>query len=316
MTNQTAKHLSQSDIAIQIERLVNAVIRHDSPAFRISYDAQGDEVIERTRLSRYFDHIRQMYYLVNDDAYALNEHLIAFRDACHDIGLEFGMAGMTCLSASEDRYLSEAETLNWLVEQISVQVRTKRFQRGKHDRTYREKQNRQTVTDYVERVLGSRSRTLVVRVDLYYREAARARLKVEDVFEDLDRLIRAREYDPVFQHETGYICAVEQGEDMGYHLHAAFFFDGREVLMDISKAKAIGKLWERITDGWGYFHSCNHEKARYEERCGVGMFKRDDVVGRQNVINACHYLIEDGQALRVKPVGARALRIGRVHRGY
>ena len=316
MTNQTAKHLSQSDIAIQIERLVNAVIRHDCPVFRISYDAQGDEVIERTRLSRYFDHIRQMYYLVNDDAYALNEHLIAFREACQDIGLEFGMAGMTCLSASEDRYLSEAETLNWLVEQISVQVRTKRFQRGKHDRTYREKQNRQTVTDYVERVLGSRSRTLVMRVDLYYREAARARLKVEDVFEDLDRLIRAREYDPVLQHETGYICAVEQGMDMGYHLHAAFFFDGREVLMDISKAKAIGKLWERITDGWGYFHSCNHEKARYKERCGVGMFKRGDEAGRQNVINACHYLIEDGQALRVKPVGARALRIGRVHRGY
>ena len=28
-------------------------------------------------------------------------------------------------------------------------------------------------------------------------------------------MIRAREYDPVFQHETGYICAVEQGENMG-----------------------------------------------------------------------------------------------------
>ncbi|GLU37628.1 inovirus-type Gp2 protein [Pseudomonas sp. NBRC 100443] len=314
MTNQTTKHLSQSDIAIQIERLVNAVIRHDGPAFRISYDAQGNEVIERTRLSRYFEHIRQMYYLVNDDAYALNEHLIAFRDACHDIGLEFGMAGMTCLSASEDRYLSEAETLNWLVEQISVQVRTKRFQRGKHDRTYREKQNRQTVTDYVERVLGSRSRTLVVRVDLYYREAARVRLTVEDVFEDLDRLIRAREYDPIFQHEMGYICAVEQGEDMGYHLHAAFFFDGREVFKDIFKAEAIGELWERITSGWGYFHSCNHDRARYKDRCGVGMFKRDDEAGRQNVINACHYLIEDGQSMRVKPVGARMLRMGHVPR--
>lgn len=91
---------------------------------------------------------------------------------------------------------------------------------------------------------------------------------------------------------------------MGYHIHAAFFFDGRRVLMDIAKAKAIGKLWERITDGWGYFHSCNHEKARYKERCGVGMFKHRDGTGKQNVISACHYLIEDGQSLRVKPVGA------------
>lgn len=71
MTDYTAKHPSQSDIAIQIERLVNAVIRHDCSAFRFSYDAQGDEVIKRTRLSRYFDHIRQMYYLVHDETYAL-----------------------------------------------------------------------------------------------------------------------------------------------------------------------------------------------------------------------------------------------------
>lgn len=214
------------------------------------------------------------------------------------------------MDESEGGLLSEAKTYNWLVERIREHVRTKWFKRGKHDRVCREKRNRQAVTEYVERVMASRSRTVVVRVDLYYREAARARLKVEDVFEDLGRLIRAREYDPVFQHETGYICAVEQGEDMGYHIHAAFFFDGREVFKDIFKAEAIGALWERITEGWGYFHSCNHEKEKYEDDRGVGMFSRKDAVGRRNVIKACHYLIEDGQSLRVKPVGARCFRPG------
>ncbi|MCL6691305.1 inovirus Gp2 family protein [Pseudomonas sp. R3.Fl] len=310
MIKQTAKHLSQSDIAIQIERLVNAVIRHDCPAFRISYDAQGDEVIERTRLSRYFDHIRQMYHLVHDEKYALSEHLLAFKEACYDIGIEFGMFGMTCMDESEGGLLSEAQTYNWLVERIRVHVQAKWFKRGRNDRAYREKGNRQTVTEYVERVMDSRSRTVLVRVDLYYREAARARLTVEDVFEDLDRLIRVREHDPIFQHETGYICAVEQGEDMGYHIHAAFFFDGREVRSGYAKAEAIGGLWRKIIEGWGYFHSCNHKKGAYEDGCGVGMFKRDDDAGRQNVIHACHYLIEDGQSLRVKPVGARALRMG------
>ncbi|EMO5473218.1 TPA: inovirus-type Gp2 protein [Pseudomonas aeruginosa] len=314
MTNQTAKHLSQSDIAIQIERLVNAVIRHDCPAFRISYDAQGDEVIERTRLSRYFDHIRQMYHLVHDEKYALSEHLLAFKEACYDIGIEFGMFGMTCMDESEGGLLSEAQTYNWLVERIRAHVQTKWFKRGKSDRAYREKGNRQTVTEYVEQVMDSRSRTVLVRVDLYYREAARARLTVEEVFEDLDRLIRAREYDPVFQHETGYICAVEQGENMGYHIHAAFFFDGREVRSDYAKAEAIGELWERTTKGWGYSHSCNHDKAQYKERCGVGMIKRNDDAGRQNVIHACHYLTEEGQSLQVKPIGARALRLGNTRR--
>ncbi len=157
MTDYTAKPLSQSDIAIQIERLVSAVIRHDCPAFRISYDAQGDEVIERTRLSRYFDHIRQMYHLVSDETYALSEHLLAFKEACYDIGIEFGMFGMTCMDESEGRLLSEAQTYNWLVERIREHVQTKWFKRAKHDRTFREKENRQTVTEYVERVMDAPS---------------------------------------------------------------------------------------------------------------------------------------------------------------
>lgn len=101
MIKQTAKHLSQSDIAIQIERLVNAVIRHDSPAFRISYDAQGMKS-SRGLGSRYCDHIRQMYHLVHDETYALSEHLLAFKEACYDIGIEFGMFGMTCMDESEE----------------------------------------------------------------------------------------------------------------------------------------------------------------------------------------------------------------------
>lgn len=46
--------------------------------------------------------------------------------------------------------------------------------------------------------MDSCSRTVVVRMDLYYWESVRSRLKVEDVFEDLDKLILAREYEAIF----------------------------------------------------------------------------------------------------------------------
>lgn len=36
----------------------------------------------------------------------------------------------------------------------------------------------------------------------------------------------------------------------------------------------------------------------------------------QNIIEALHYLIEDGQTLRVKLTGVRAFRIGRTARSY
>lgn len=153
------------------------------------------------------------------------------------------------MDESEGGLLSEAQTYNWLVERIRVHVQTKWFKRGRNDRAYREKLNRQTVTEYVERVMDSRSRTVVVRVDLYYREAARSRLTVEEVFEDLDKLVRAREYDPVFPARDGLHLRCGTGEDMGYHIHAAFFFDGREVRSDYAKAEAIGELWERTTKG-------------------------------------------------------------------
>lgn len=70
-------------------------------------------------------------------------------------------------------------------------------------------------------------------------------------FEDLDLLVGARERNPIFKHERGYICLVEQGEDKGFHVHAAFFFNGAEVCCDFAKARSIGELWEQITRAQG-----------------------------------------------------------------
>jgi hypothetical protein len=47
------------------------------------------------------------------------------------------------------------------------------------------------------------------------------------------------------------ICAVEQGEDRGYHIHAAYFFNGNELRANVYKAQQIGELWEGITRGAG-----------------------------------------------------------------
>ncbi|MCF5050010.1 inovirus Gp2 family protein, partial [Pseudomonas simiae] len=112
------------------------------------------------------------------------------------------------------------------------------------------------------------ARTCVIRVDLYYRAEAQARLRVERVFDDLRRLIAERERNLIFESETGYICSVEQGEDRGYHIHAAFFFNGAEVSADIHKAKRIGELWERITCGQGCYNNCNLDKDTYQDSLG------------------------------------------------
>lgn len=311
----TNTSFTQSQASILIERLVQTVERIDRPAFEIIQSPSGYERVQRTRLSKYFDSMQQMVYLFDDrHAYVYSEHLRAFWQACQDIGLERSPAGLICLNEQGTGYLDFHHSMNVLVVRIRQIIRSKEFKRKENDRRYEASQKQAMLTEYVGRVLDRYSRTVVVRVDLHYRAIARARLRIEQVFEDLDLLVRARERNPIFKHETGYICSVEQGEDKGFHIHAAFFFNGAEVRSDFAKAKSIGDLWEQITSGQGYYYSCNDDKASYGDEVGIGMIQRRDIQARQKVIKAMRYLAKDSQHLRVKPTGARTFRTGRVRR--
>lgn len=67
--------LSQSDIAIQIERLVQAIEDTTIPAFRVTQLRPGQERVQATKLSKYFDHIQQMVGLFDDRyPYDYSEH--------------------------------------------------------------------------------------------------------------------------------------------------------------------------------------------------------------------------------------------------
>lgn len=311
----TNTSFTQYQASILIERLVQTVERIDRPAFEIIQSPSGYERVQRTRLSKYFDSMQQMVYLFDDrHAYVYSEHLRAFWQACQDIGLERSPAGLICLNEQGTGYLDFHHSMNVLVVRIRQIIRSKEFKRKENDRRYEASQKQAMLTEYVGRVLDRYSRTVVVRVDLHYRAIARARLRIEQVFEDLDLLVRARERNPIFKHETGYICSVEQGEDKGFHIHAAFFFNGAEVRSDFAKAKSIGDLWEQITSGQGYYYSCNDDKASYGDEVGIGMIQRRDIQARQKVIKAMRYLAKDSQHLRVKPTGARTFRTGRVRR--
>lgn len=314
--NQQVKQtLSQSDTSILIARLVQAIEASTDSAFMVTTDEFGDEQISTTPLSKYFDHIQSMIDLFYDHyyhrPYSCDEYLKAFMVACEDIELERGISGPVCLNDTGTEYLSVPETLNVLVDRIRELTGTRQYHRAGSDRRYQSRQQQLRVTDYVNSLLDSRSRTLVVRVDLYYQEIARPRLKIEDVFDDLDSLMKARERNPIFEHEVGYICSIEQGQRQGYHIHAAFFFDSSQVRSDFHKARQIGELWQAITDGRGCFHNCNQDKERYGDRCGIGVIRRDDEQARLNVEEAMHYLVKEEQHLRLKPLNGREFRVGR-----
>ena len=318
--------LSQSDITLQIERLVLSIERHDTPAFRFEVTRSGLERIERTQLSRYFKYIRQMLNLFQEDfPYQYSEHLRAFWEACQNIGLERSTQGPVCLNESATAYLGHHRSMNMLVERIRRLTGEQWYRRPKGDRRQQAKENAVRVCDYTDALISRYSRTLIIRVNLYYYQSAQLRLRVERVFEDLDRLTAEHERNPIFNHFLGYICAVEQGEDRGYHIHAAYFFNGNEVCRDVYKAQQIGDLWARITQGQGYFDSCNHDKEEkygktgqeqvVEQReLGIGMIFQNDQEIRPHVHYAMCYLVKDAQQVRLKPMGAKCLRKGALRR--
>lgn len=312
MTKRNTNTLqSQSDTAIRIERLINAIQRTYSQAYRITYSKHGDEDTRETKLSRYFDGIEQMIMLFEGDVeYQYSWHLSLFQQACQMIGVELSPCGVTCLSEDETRYLSTYETLNELTACIRTLLPQQRFKRRESDQRYLAIQQEIEIGRYVDAVLDRYARTCVVRVDLYYRKEAQTRLRVERIFDDLSRLVAARERNVIFDHEIGYIFSVEQGEDRGFHIHAAFFFNGSEVSADIYRAQLIGELWERITRGQGYFNNCNREKEKHQDKLGIGLIHRRDRHARCNVHYAMRYLVKNDQHLRIKPVGARCLRKG------
>lgn len=310
-TRKTYTLHPQSDIAIQIERLVQVIEKHDSPAFRFRNARSGYDRAEPTRLSRYFDHIQQMMDMFDDRCeYRYSERLQAFREACQDIGLERRPTGPVCLNEEGTTYLDHHRSMNVLVARIRHLRRTRRYRPNANDLRYQARQQELRVCDYSDAMMECYSRTTIVRVDLYYRSEVQARLRVEHVFDDLDRLIAEHERNPIFDHLTGYICAVEQGEDRGYHIHAAYFFNGNEVRRDVYKAQQIGELWGRITRGQGHFNSCNHDKEKYGDECGIGIIQRNDRTIRRNVHKAMRYLVKDAQHLRLRPEGSRGVRMG------
>lgn len=246
--------------------------------------------------------------------YQYSWHLNLFREACQFIRIELGPCGIACLNESKTRYLSSSETLNELTNQIRMLLSEKRYKRWEHDQRHQAIKQESDVGRYVDALLDRYARTCVIRVDLYYHEEAQARLRVERVFDDLNQLIAEREHNLIFDHEIGYICSVEQGEDRGYHIHAAFFFNGAVVSADIYRAQRIGDLWQRITRGQGYINNCNLEKDKYQDQdmLALGLIHRRDLNARANVHYAMRYLVKNDQHLLLKPVGARCLRKGQV----
>ena len=188
-------------------------------------------------------------------------------------------------------------------------------------------ENKIELQKYCRSILNKCSRILVARVDLGYLQEYSSRIRVEDIYNDLDILLnRIQNKDGIFKHVIGYIWGVEQGgKSKGFHCHLAIIYD--TAFRDGSAAywgNKIIALWSEITRDYGQGYNCwNRERVkelRGRDELGIGVIYRRDSTQVTNFIEAMEYIADHHkrtlQYLRVKPKGRRVFGKGQLRVQY
>ncbi|MEO4177687.1 inovirus-type Gp2 protein [Acinetobacter pittii] len=166
---------------------------------------------------------------------------------------------------------------------------------------HNEKLNAAKLDNRLKEILKSYSAVLVVRVDLAYVVSPDIE-QVDNDLEILRRKIKRSEYGDVLL----LVWALEQGEKKGYHCHIALIFNERKRTSAWSIAKAVGELWEDVTDDEGSYFNCHDRRylKQYEQHgtLGVGIIYSEVDYQVRRMRSTLSYLArpEKEQYLRVK----------------
>ncbi|BEP57124.1 hypothetical protein GmRootV35_13180 [Variovorax sp. V35] len=204
------------------------------------------------------------------------------------------------------------------------------------------RRNRNYLRDFMIEMLEEHSRIMVVDVVFLYRKAA-CKNKSEAFERGREQQQRAeREYQAYMQgadfHETpsrwvsladvkedlhhffnnmrnkrslfskekfiDYFGRIEYSREAGYHVHVCFFYKGSKAQHDIFYSHEIGKYWEKITAGRGYYFSCNAKAAAGGyKNVGIGIVEHDDFDKIKHLWTAVDYFVKASQIVRVKQTG-------------
>lgn len=204
----------------------------------------------------------------------------------------FGVETEGLMRGQSVELLAYCEKLNQVASKLRQEARdrggalSRNFVRGAQ-------QNYKSLMDLLRHLLSVRSRVLVVRVDLLYRDAFgvedwESRKTYSQV--SLDRSCFIDHVQKTYRAGLlGYAWKLEYGASRGYHYHMVFFFDGAKHHKDVALGMQIGNFWVNQTDQRGTFHNCNAYKKQYPV-CGLGMFQHADPNAQERFDVVASYL--------------------------
>lgn len=130
-------------------------------------------------------------------------------------------------------------------------------------------------------------------------------VSLEEVKADWARFTNNMRHKPTLFHKEifiDYFGRIEHSEDAGYHVHVCFVYKGSATQRDFWYSHEIGKYWVNITEGRGYYCSCNALAAqgRYGDQVGIGVIEHDDFRKIRFLWQAVSYFVKASQIVRMK----------------
>jgi hypothetical protein len=201
---------------------------------------------------------------------------------------------------------------NHLIDEIRRTAKSKPFRDRQHARNQNSRRGYENCKKYIDELRARYAKLLVLRVDFAYLKEEISGICLDRACADLERFLRNRRNNRLFDDMVGYVWKLEYGVERHYHFHLLFFYDGNRVKNDQYRAAQIGEYWKKLTEGRGAYHSCNDDKSRYIN-CGIGSLGHADSEKYANLLIAVEYLFKKEQYLRLKVTGKqRTLGIGQL----
>lgn len=271
----------------RIEKNIREIVEGDKPLFSVVTEKSlKKKRIHFTKLGK------DLVTHLNGDIFELKRHYPYHRFnpyvellVLHAEGQRHSILSLKEKSLLGDEVIIWVGLANRLVDSIRIQGRSAEFKKEKGDHMRSANKNYRGLVKYIAAQFDRHARMVVLRLDLSYLEehgwpyGIKGPITPEQFRSNREQLIKSLGKVLFPKSLIGYACKVEYGLEKSFHMHLLVFLDGAIVRTDVTLARIVGEYWEKtITEGKGMHFSCNAVKARYEDRCAIGMIKSDNAL--------------------------------------
>ncbi|WP_374411192.1 hypothetical protein [Hydrogenophaga sp.] len=292
-----------SPLAI-IEDFIRDIIKYNDLAYDQEFLSKKHLMIENRELSRYFnylDHCLDSY----SEEYVYCPQVQLFYEACKSLEIQPGWHYFTkpldlCINTS---YINCADLFNKLIDRIRMIHSSSRYRKKQHNFNKHLLKRTARVLTWEQDLFKWRSRHLILFLTLSYKAEYRSNVTVEQIQDDLFRLLNNRRHNALLNGINAYCWKIEEGGKVGLHVHLVMAYKTTSN-RDINIADQIGQHWESvITNGIGQFNNENsHRGSHWRQELGMstGQINHNDEVQRNGLRKLLEYLAKADQYLKHK----------------